>query len=46
MTFKRSIEDVFVQIDNFYFPMDFIVFDTAPVKNAHIQIPVIHGRHF
>lgn len=37
-----------IQVDKFYFPVDFIVLDTQPVPNnsAHAQIPVILGRPF
>ena len=32
---RRVIEDVLVQVDNFYYPVDFIVLDTDPtVKGA------------
>ena len=35
-----------VQIDKFYFPVDFIVLDTQPVSNSNVQIPIILGRPF
>jgi hypothetical protein len=43
---RGIVEDVLVQIDNFYFPVDFIVLDTHPVSNPNVQIPVILGRPF
>ncbi|XP_026399757.1 uncharacterized protein LOC113295641 [Papaver somniferum] len=39
-------EDVLVQIDKFYYPVDFIVLDTQPVVNASNEIPIILGRPF
>ena len=35
-----------VQVDIFYFPVDFIVLDTEPVVHSNSQIPVILGRPF
>ena len=43
---RGVIEDVLVQVDKFYFPVDFIVLDTQPVQNPGSQIPVILGRPF
>ncbi|KAI5347411.1 hypothetical protein L3X38_015290 [Prunus dulcis] len=40
------VEDVLVQVDKFYFPVDFIVLDTEPVVHSNSQIPVILGRPF
>ncbi|RVW66716.1 hypothetical protein CK203_065743 [Vitis vinifera] len=38
--------DVLVQVDNFYYPVDFIVLDTDPtVKEANL-VPIILGRPF
>ena len=43
----RGIEkDVLVQVDKFYFPMDFVVLDTQPMVNQGTQFPVILGRPF
>ena len=39
-------EDVLVQVDNFYFPIDFIILDMQPISNANSQIFVILGRPF
>ncbi|XP_050157487.1 uncharacterized protein LOC126631387 [Malus sylvestris] len=38
------IEDVLMQIDKFYYPMDFIVLDTGPVHYLSTKIPIILGR--
>ena len=43
---RGIVEDVLVQIDKFYFPVDFIVLDTHPVSDPDVQIPVILGRPF
>ncbi|MGV7343096.1 hypothetical protein PJI17_30815, partial [Mycobacterium kansasii] len=40
------IEDVLVQVDRFYYPVDFIILDTEPISNTSTQIPVILGRPF
>ncbi|CAL2229339.1 unnamed protein product [Prunus armeniaca] len=40
------VEDVLVQVDKFYFPVDFIVLDTEPVVHSSSQIHVILGRPF
>ena len=43
---RGVVEDVLIQIDKFYFHVDFIVLDTQPVLNACTQIPVILGHPF
>ena len=40
---RGIIEDVLIKLDEFYFPVDFIVLDTMPVHNVGIQILVILG---
>ena len=40
------VKDVLVQVDKFYFLVDFIVLDTQPVVNQGTQFPVILGRPF
>ena len=40
------VKGVLVQVDKFYFPMDFIVLDTQPVVNQGTQFPVILVRPF
>ncbi|RVW31118.1 Transposon Tf2-11 polyprotein [Vitis vinifera] len=43
---RGVIENVLVQVDNFYYPVDFIVLDTDPtVKEANL-VPIILGRPF
>ncbi|KAL6333006.1 hypothetical protein AAG906_020026 [Vitis piasezkii] len=32
--FQGVIEDVLVQVDNFYYPVDFVVLDTDPIKGS------------
>ncbi|XP_026445208.1 uncharacterized protein LOC113345749 [Papaver somniferum] len=43
---RGVVEDVLVQIDKFYYPVDFIVLDTQPVVNDSNEIPIILGRPF
>ncbi|KAL6506245.1 hypothetical protein OROGR_024426 [Orobanche gracilis] len=43
---RGIVEDVLIQVDKFYFSVDFIVLDTEPVENVKEQIPVILGRPF
>src|SRR3954468_17701304 len=43
---RGIVEDVLIKIENFYFPVDFIVLDTEPVNNPATQIKVILGRPF
>lgn len=43
---RGIVEDVLVQIEKFYFHIDFIVLDTQPVLNACTQTPIILGRSF
>ena len=40
------VEDVLIKVDNFYFPIDFIVLNTEPVQNLESQISVILGWPF
>ncbi|XP_052177519.1 uncharacterized protein LOC127791578 [Diospyros lotus] len=40
------VEDVLIQVDKFYFPVDFIVLDTQPHQGPQLPIPVILGRPF
>ena len=41
---RGIIEDVLIQIDKFYHPVDFIVVDTQHVQNLKKHTPVILGR--
>ena len=43
---KGIVKDVLVQVDKFYFPMDFVVLDTQPVVNQGTKFLVILGRPF
>jgi hypothetical protein len=40
------LEDVLIKVDQFYFPMDFIVIDTEPVHDVVNQISMILGQPF
>ena len=43
---RGIVEDVLVQVDKFYFSIDFIVIDTQPVSEPDAQILVILGQLF
>ena len=43
---KGIVEDVLVKVDNFYYPMDFVVLDTEPIVESTHQVPIILGRPF
>ncbi|RVW98334.1 hypothetical protein CK203_034243 [Vitis vinifera] len=43
---KGIIEDVLVQVDNFYYPVDFVVLDTDPIVKEANYVPIILGRPF
>ena len=43
---RRMIEDVLVQVDNFYYPVDFIILDTNPNVKGTNYVPIILGRPF
>ena len=43
---KGTIEDVLIQVDKFYYPVDFVVLDTEPVAVGANHIPIILGRPF
>ena len=43
---KGTIEDVLVQVDKFYYPVDFVVLDTEPVVVGPNHVPIILGRRF
>ncbi|RVW34224.1 hypothetical protein CK203_102205 [Vitis vinifera] len=42
---RGIIEDVLVQVDNFYYPVDFVVLDTDPIVKEN-YVPIILGRPF
>ena len=43
---RGMVKDVLVQVERFYFPMDFVVLDTQPVVSQESQFPVILGKPF
>ena len=43
---KKIIEDIILKVDEFYFPIDFVVLDTKPLMNHISHSPVILGRLF
>ena len=45
---RGIVEDVLIQVDTVYYPIDFIVLDTQPVESESSKrhIPVILGRPF
>ncbi|XP_050280722.1 uncharacterized protein LOC126721706 [Quercus robur] len=43
---KGVVEDVLVQVEKFYFPVDFIILDMHLVSNANSQMSMILGRPF
>ena len=40
------MEDVLIQVDKFYYPIDFVVLDTKPVVVGANYVPIILGRPF
>ena len=43
---KGTVEDVLIQVDKFYYPVDFVVLDTKPVVVGTNYVPIILGRPF
>ena len=43
---KGTMEDVLIQVDKFYYPVDFVVLDTEPVAVENNYVPIILGRPF
>ena len=43
---RGIVKDVLVQVDKFYFLVDFVVLETQPVVNQGTQFPVILSRPF
>ena len=43
---KGTVEDVLIQVDKFYYPVDFVVLDTEPVVVGTNYVPIIIGRPF
>ena len=40
------MEDVLIQVDKFYYPIDFVVLDTEPIAVGDNYVPIILGRPF
>ena len=43
---KGTVEDVLIQVDKFYYPIDFFVIDIEPVAPGANYVPIILGRPF
>ena len=43
---KGTIEDVLIQVDRFYYPVDFVVLDREPVAVGANHVPIILRRPF
>ena len=43
---KGTVEDVLIQVDKFYYHVDFIVLDTKPVAIGANYVPIVLGRPF
>ncbi|XP_026428600.1 uncharacterized protein LOC113324495 [Papaver somniferum] len=43
---RGIIEDVLDQIENYIYPVDFVILDTQPISSQDINIPIILGRPF
>ena len=43
---KGIVEDVLVKVDNFYYPVDFVVLYTEPMAESTYQVPIILGMPF
>ena len=41
---KGTVEDVLIQVDKFYYPVDFVVLDTEPAAVGANYVPIILGR--
>ena len=41
---KGTMEDVLIQVDKFYYPVDFFVLDTEPAAIGANYVPIILGR--
>ena len=40
------VKDVLIKIENFYYPVDFIILDTEPTLHPANSIPIILGKSF
>ena len=43
---KGTVEDVLIQVDKFYYPVDFVVLDAEPAATGANYVPIILGRPF
>ena len=43
---KGTVNDVLIQVDRFYYPIDFVVLDTEPIAAGANYVPIILGRPF
>ena len=43
---RGIVEDVLMKIEQFYYPIDFIVLDYQPVLHPSVHTPIILGRLF
>ena len=43
---KGTVEDVLIQVDKFYYPVDLVVLDTEPAAAGDNYVPIILGRPF
>ena len=43
---KGTVEDVLIQVDKFYYPVDFVVLNMEPVAVGANYVPIIIGRPF
>ena len=43
---KGIVEDILIQVEKFYYPVDFVVLDTEPVAMGTNYVPIILGRPF
>ena len=43
---KGIVEDVLIQVDKFYYAVDFVVLDTEPSATGANYVPIILGRQF
>ena len=43
---KGTIENVLIQVDRFYYPVDFVVLDIEPIAKGANHVPIILGRPF
>ena len=43
---KGTVEDVLIQEDKFYYPVDFVMLDTEPAAAGANYVPIILGRPF